>query len=175
MSFEFLGLSTFQILAVMGETQPDREGLIDIPKFAASAAGMIYTMVDLAGQNLRVAAVEHLAQTEGANFLRGLPMEEVKSILYNAFTDADVDKNGTLSINEIATILNELKDGKLQLQDRDVIAIISAIGKTILFLFAFSHSCSHAVICCVGSRCAADLFHCLQMRMRTGLSTTASW
>uniref|UniRef100_A0A061RQU4 Radial spoke protein 7 n=1 Tax=Tetraselmis sp. GSL018 TaxID=582737 RepID=A0A061RQU4_9CHLO len=38
LSFQFLGLSTFQILAVMGEADPDSEGMIEITKFAEMAA-----------------------------------------------------------------------------------------------------------------------------------------
>jgi len=126
MSYQFLGLSTFQILAVVSEEQPDASGMVDITKFASTAAGLIYTMIDLSGQNLRVAAVEQLAQTEGANFLRGLSVDDVKTILRGAFTDADVDESGTLTADEISSVLRALGD-TLPLQERDINAVMSAI------------------------------------------------
>lgn len=126
MSYQFLGLSTFQVLAVLSEEQPDAEGLMDIAKFAQTAAGMIYTMIDLSGQNLRVAAVEHLSQTEGANFLRGLSVDDVKSLLRKAFEDADADNSGTLTPDEIGSVLRALGED-LPLQERDINAILSAI------------------------------------------------
>eukprot|EP00873_Tetraselmis_striata_P003997 jgi/Tetstr1/424261/TSEL_014830.t1 len=126
MSYQFLGLSTFQVLAVVSEEQPDASGMVDITKFASTAAGLIYTMIDLSGQNLRVAAVEQLAQTEGANFLRGLSVDDVKTILRGAFTDADVDESGTLTADEISSVLRALGD-TLPLQERDINAVMSAI------------------------------------------------
>jgi hypothetical protein len=101
---------------------------MDIAKFAQTAAGMIYTMIDLSGQNLRVAAVEHLSQTEGANFLRGLSVDDVKSLLRKAFEDADADNSGTLTPDEISSVLRALGEN-LPLQERDINAILSAIGE----------------------------------------------
>ena len=128
LSFQFLGLSTFQVLAVMGEVHPDADGMIDIAKWSMTAAGMIYTMVDLSGQNLRFAAVEHLAQTEGANFLRGLSTDDVKAVLHEAFSQADKDSSGTLTIDEIGAVLQSLGDMNLPVSDRDINAIMAAIG-----------------------------------------------
>ena len=128
LSFQFLGLSTFQILAVMGEVHPDDDGMIDITKWSATASGMIYTMVDLAAQNLRFAAVEHLSQTEGASFLRGLSTDEVKAVLMESFAQADADNSGTLTIDEIGTVLQSMGEDRLSISDRDINAIMSAIG-----------------------------------------------
>ena len=129
LSFQFLGLSTFQILAVMGEVHPDADGMVNIVKWSSVASEMIYTMVELSGQNLRFAAVEHLSQTEGVNFLRGLSMDDVKAILKNAFSQADKDSSGTLSIDEIGNVLRALGEGgELSMSERDINAIMSAIG-----------------------------------------------
>uniref|UniRef100_A0A061SBG2 Radial spoke protein 7 n=1 Tax=Tetraselmis sp. GSL018 TaxID=582737 RepID=A0A061SBG2_9CHLO len=127
LSFQFLGLSTFQILAVMGEADPDSEGMIEITKFAEMAAGMIYTMVDLAGQNLRIAAVGQLSQTEGARYLRGLSLDETRETLQRAFQEADADGNGTLTLAEIVHVLNAMGTDQLHLTQRDINAIMSAI------------------------------------------------
>jgi len=127
MSFQFLGLSTFQILAVMAEEPADSQGMVNILKFASTAAAMIYTMVDLSGQNLRVAAVEHLSATEGANYLRGLSTDEVKAVLHEAFQECDKDGSGTLTVLEVRDALLELGEGHLPLSDKDMTAIMTAI------------------------------------------------
>lgn len=130
MSFQFLGLSTFQILAVMAEVPPDLHGMVDILQFASVAAAMIYTMVDLSAQNLRVAAVEHLAATEGVNNLRGISTDEVKSMLHEAFQQLDESGTGTLSIYQVRDALATLSgQSKLQLDEKDMNAIMTAIGK----------------------------------------------
>ena len=128
MSEEMLGLSRLQIASIMSEAKVDEETEeVEYATFASTAARMIYSMVDLAAQAVRVDAVAKVAETEGAEFLNTLDEETIKDVLAEAFEEADKDGNGVLDVNEVQHVLKSLGVGQLALKPGEINAMIAAI------------------------------------------------
>ena len=128
MSEEMLGLSRLQIASIMSEAKVDEETEeVEYATFAATAARMIYSMIDLSAQAVRVDAVAKVAETEGAEFLNILDEETIKDVLAEAFEEADKDGNGVLDVNEVQHVLKSLGVGQLALKPGEINAMIAAI------------------------------------------------
>ena len=123
-----LGLSRLQIASIMSEAKVDEETEeVEYATFASTAARMIYSMVYLAAQAVRVDAVAKVAETEGAEFLNTLDEETIKDVLVEAFEEADKDGNGVLDVNEVQQVLKSLGVGQLALKPGEINAMIAAI------------------------------------------------
>jgi len=126
-SNDMLGLSRLQITTIMSEAAEDNDKLVDYFKFAPTAAQMIYTMVDLSSQALRVDAVAKLSEAEGAQLLHSLNGDTIKSVLMAAFQEADKDGNGTLDRDEVYDVLMALGTGELALKQAEINAMVAAV------------------------------------------------
>ena len=130
LSDEMLGLSRLQISAVMSEAKTDEESeerMVDYAVFAPVAARIIYSMVDLSHQAMRVDAVAKLSQSDGARILDQLDASTIKEVIRHAFHEADVDGNGTLDPEEMRTVLQALGSGELALSPGEINAMIAAV------------------------------------------------
>jgi Ca2+-binding EF-hand superfamily protein len=126
-SDELLGLTRLQMLSILSEANPDAENNVDYTPFAASASTMIYSLVDMASQEMRVKAVNQLAATEGADLLHGLDHETVKSILLATFQEADADQSGTLDAVELLDLVKALGTSDLQLTSPEINSLLASI------------------------------------------------
>lgn len=128
LSNEMLGLSKLQITSIMSEAKRDDETkLVDYMVFAPTAARMIYSMIDLSSQALRVDAIAKISESEGAQLLHSLNGDTIKHVLKMAFEEADKDGNGTLDQMEIAEVLQALGAGELALKPGEINAMIAAV------------------------------------------------
>jgi hypothetical protein len=66
LSHEVLGLTHLQLLAVLSESNPGADGLVDYRAFSGVAADMLYSLVDGDAQTQRIQAINQMALTEGA-------------------------------------------------------------------------------------------------------------
>jgi Ca2+-binding EF-hand superfamily protein len=117
LSNEMLGLSKLQITSIMSEAKVADGKIVDYMIFAPTAARMIYSMIDLSSQALRVDAIAKISESEGAQLLHALNGDTIKHVLKTAFEEADADGNGTLDPDEIADVLGAL-GGTVQVQCR---------------------------------------------------------
>jgi len=127
LSNEMLGLSRLQVTTILSEAKEDDSGSIDYTVFAPAAAQMIYTMVDLSSQALRVDAIAKMSEAEGAQLLHSLNGDTIKSVLHSAFKEADKDGNGTLDRTEVYDVLMALGTGELELKQAEISAMIAAV------------------------------------------------
>lgn len=129
LSNEMLGLSSLQITSVLSEAKVGDNKMVDYMIFAPKAASMIYSMVDLSSQAMRVDAVAKLSETEGAQLLHSLNGDTIKHVLKTAFEEADKDGNGTLDAGEISDVLHALGAGELALKPGEINAMIAAVDE----------------------------------------------
>mmetsp|Transcript_26603 Transcript_26603/g.66643 ORF Transcript_26603/g.66643 Transcript_26603/m.66643 type:complete len:341 (-) Transcript_26603:88-1110(-) len=127
LSDEMLGLSKLQITSVLSEAKVDSEKMVDYVLFAPTAARMIYSMVDLSSQAMRVGAIAKIAESQGAQLLHALNKDTIKHVLQMAFEEADKDGNGTLDHSEIIDVLEALGTGELALKPGEINAMIAAV------------------------------------------------
>lgn len=129
LSDEMLGLSKLQISSILSEAKMGEKKMVDYMIFAPSAARMIYSMVDLSSQALRVDAIAKISESEGAQLLHSLNGDTIKHVLKMAFEEADKDGNGTLDMGEIADVLQALGAGELALKPGEINALIAAVDE----------------------------------------------
>eukprot|EP00218_Dolichomastix_sp_CCMP3274_P007625 CAMPEP_0170134698 /NCGR_PEP_ID=MMETSP0033_2-20121228/2054_1 /TAXON_ID=195969 /ORGANISM="Dolichomastix tenuilepis, Strain CCMP3274" /LENGTH=467 /DNA_ID=CAMNT_0010370269 /DNA_START=39 /DNA_END=1442 /DNA_ORIENTATION=- len=127
LSKDLLGLSRLQILSLMSEALPDGDGMVDYTKFAAPCATMIYSFVDQDSQQQRLKAIATMAESEGAQLLKGLSSDTVKQVLMAAFEEADADKSGTLDRMEVMNVLMAMGAGELALKPAEINALMAAV------------------------------------------------
>jgi len=145
LSNEMLGLSRLQVTTILSECKESDDKKVDYMVFAPTAAQMIYTMVDLSSQALRVDAIAKMSEAEGAQLLHSLNGDTIKSVLGSAFQEADKDGNGTLDRQEVYDVLMALGTGELELKQAEINAMVAAVdadedgkvtyGELVEFLF----------------------------------------
>ena len=129
LSNEMLGLSRLQISSIMSEAKLGDGKMLDYTIFAPTAARMIYSMIDLSSQALRVDAIAKISESEGAQLLHSLNGDTIKNVLKTAFEAADKDGNGTLDQGEIYEVLMALGTGELALKPGEINALVAAVDE----------------------------------------------
>jgi len=129
LSQEMLGLSKLQITSIMSEAKMGDGKMVDYMIFAPTASRMIYSMIDLSSQALRVDAIAKISESQGAQLLHSLNGDTIKAVLAAAFTEADKDGNGTLDREEVADVLMALGAGELALKTGEISAMIAAVDE----------------------------------------------
>lgn len=108
MSHEHLGLNNFQILSLMSQAPHGHDGLVQYAKFVPICAAMIRGMLDTTVMKNRLKAINKVASAGGIRALSQLDVDALRSVLEQAFMQADPDGRGYLTCDQVMDVLSNL-------------------------------------------------------------------
>jgi Ca2+-binding EF-hand superfamily protein len=108
LSYQVLGLNTFQILSLIAKAPTNPSGLVEYIKFVPSCAAMVYSMFDAGAMKNRLAAINKLANNESIAELAALDYGTLHTLLMEAFAEADTENVGELTFDQVVDVINSL-------------------------------------------------------------------
>lgn len=129
LSYEFLGLNSFQILTLMAQAPKRPDGLVDYVKFTPRASAYIVSLHSADSLKARMAAIQKISAEGGVAAIRQLDYNVLRDALTSAFQAADVDGTGQLREDQVMEVLqsvNSLSE-ELVLSEQQMAAMFMAI------------------------------------------------
>lgn len=131
LSFQYLGLNKFQILALLSQAPTDPSGMVTYKKFVPIAATMIRSIMDTASMKNRLQAINRVANAGGIKTLSQLDVEVLRGVLEQAFIKADPEGRGFLSYDQVMDVLSGLgtlaEENGQQLSEQQLQTMFAAI------------------------------------------------
>jgi Ca2+-binding EF-hand superfamily protein len=100
-----IGLSIVQITALLVEARPDEDGLVDYAQFAATAAGIVSTMLEVQLSADKASRVTEEREAGSLSTVAGMDRRQFAEALNSTIGAVDPDARGVADAKDLAEVL----------------------------------------------------------------------